>query len=255
MNIVILSNEQVLELVAAELYKLSGDAELFLVTNIPYLEALDAEVKKNSRLISIFSTVVVPQNLLSQFGHGCYNLHPGTPDYPGWRAWSFAILNNAKTFGLTLHEMTQKVDAGSIVSFMKFSLSQRMTENDVREIFIKTLPNFFHSYPDCLRSMDKLPVLSTHWSRKPFPKRDVQKVIQVNGSTSPGLLLTLVRAFGFGATDEKPYIVQNNKRFVLEGNVNLDLEGKDHLEMHGFTFCAHQLEVLDVEALKVKTES
>ena len=94
-----------------------------------------------------------------------------------------------------------------------------------------------------------------HWSRKPFTKRDVQKVIQVKKTTSPGLLLTLVRAFGFGAAEEKPYISQDNKRYVLEGNVNLHLEGKDHLEMHGFTFCAQESEVVSAAELKVKTES
>lgn len=255
MDLVIFSQPKVFEALLQLIYALRSDAQVHLVTSLSYLESLKPEVKRNSRLISVFATEVVPKRVLAEFGYGCYNLHPGTPDYPGWRAWSFAMLSDAKTCGLTLHEMTEKVDAGKIVSFIKFSIARSMTEQDVKNILIKALPDFFKYYPECLTQQSKLPVVSTHWSRRPFTKRDVQKIIQLNHKTSPQMVFTLVRSFGFGDHEEKPFLIYENKRYVLQGNVNLELEGKDCMEFHGFTFCAenclNQIQAPEETSLKV----
>jgi hypothetical protein len=98
--------------------------------------------------------------------------------------------------------------------------------------------------------------VSTHWSRSPFTKRDVQKIIQLNPKTSPQMVFTLVRSFGFGDHEEKPFLMHENKRYVLQGNVNLELEGKDWMEFHGFTFCAENCQnhnqAVDETSLEVK---
>ena len=45
-----------------------------------------------------------------------YNIHPGTPDYPGWMPEIRAARNKAPVFGATLHEMAAVIDAGPIIA-------------------------------------------------------------------------------------------------------------------------------------------
>ena len=52
-----------------------------------------------------------------------YNYHPAPlPKYPGLNNYSFAIKDKMKTFGVTLHIMTDDVDCGPILKVKKFKL-------------------------------------------------------------------------------------------------------------------------------------
>ena len=75
-----------------------------------------------TRLISFLTDVIVPAEILSRLGPVPYNVHPGSPDYPGAHGLSFAIFEEANTFGVTAHEMTAAVDAGPIVFADRFAL-------------------------------------------------------------------------------------------------------------------------------------
>lgn len=52
-----------------------------------------------------------------------YNYHPAPlPRYPGLNCYAFAIKDKVKNFGVTLHEMTDKPDAGEILARQDFKL-------------------------------------------------------------------------------------------------------------------------------------
>jgi methionyl-tRNA formyltransferase len=54
---------------------------------------------------------------------GCVNFHPGPlPQYGGLNPWVWAIINNETEYGVTLHYMREKVDAGEILGYEKFSI-------------------------------------------------------------------------------------------------------------------------------------
>lgn len=69
-----------------------------------------------ARLLSVCSPVIVPADILADLKGPAYNLHPGPPNYPGLYPAAFALYDGARTFGVTLHEMTAQVDAGPIVA-------------------------------------------------------------------------------------------------------------------------------------------
>lgn len=75
-----------------------------------------------TRLISFLTDVIVPPEIIARLGPKPYNIHPGSPDYPGAHGLSFAIFERARTFGVTAHEMTPRVDAGPIVHVSRFAL-------------------------------------------------------------------------------------------------------------------------------------
>ena len=91
------------------------------------LAALISQGGMTSRLVSFGTDLIVPADLLEGLAYGAYNFHPGPPTHPGWAPASFALYDGAEIFGATLHEMTAKVDAGSIVGTELFAIAPHIT--------------------------------------------------------------------------------------------------------------------------------
>ena len=58
---------------------------------------------------------IIPADCLAAFSHGAYNVHPGSPDYPGVAPEAWAAYEKADGFGATFHVMDEEVDAGAII--------------------------------------------------------------------------------------------------------------------------------------------
>src|SRR5258708_40352093 len=63
-------------------------------------------------LISFLSPWVMPPSLLARTSRAAINFHPGSPDYPGFACYSFALYDMAQTYGVTCHHMDERVDSG-----------------------------------------------------------------------------------------------------------------------------------------------
>jgi methionyl-tRNA formyltransferase len=93
---------------------------------VPDRAALDALPRgglANARLLSFCSPVIVPVEVLKAFPGPSYNFHPGPPDRPGRFPSVFAIYEKADRYGITVHEMTEQVDAGPIVAAEWFPIA------------------------------------------------------------------------------------------------------------------------------------
>ena len=55
------------------------------------------------------------------------NFHPATPSYPGSGSYNWAIYENAKEFGVTVHLMNEQFDNGKILQVYKFNLEEGIT--------------------------------------------------------------------------------------------------------------------------------
>ena len=77
-------------------------------------------------LISIFSNLILNKYFLKNFTGNAFNLHPGIlPFYAGKNCVSGAIYNNEKFAGVTLHKITEKIDAGQIISRKKIRIKKK----------------------------------------------------------------------------------------------------------------------------------
>jgi len=108
------SNEDIQSLAMA----LQARAPEVAIKHAPDLATLRVHLnntRENVRLISFMSNVIVPADALTMFDRGAYNIHPGSPDYPGTAPEAWASYEQAPTFGATAHVMSIKVDDGPIV--------------------------------------------------------------------------------------------------------------------------------------------
>ncbi|MDD5195497.1 MAG: formyltransferase family protein [Candidatus Omnitrophica bacterium] len=79
-------------------------------------------------IFSVLTPVILSPSILSIPTHGCINMHPGKlPEYAGNDVYQWAIRNGEKKFGVTLHWMTPQVDAGPIIYFKEFDISEKDT--------------------------------------------------------------------------------------------------------------------------------
>lgn len=89
--------------------------ELRHVVDLPGLRALLPTLGPKARLLSYLSSVIVPADCLEAFPLGAYNIHPGSPAYPGVAPEAWAAYEQAAAFGVTLHVMEPVVDSGTII--------------------------------------------------------------------------------------------------------------------------------------------
>ena len=106
---------------------------------LPELERLAKMASPHARLIAFCSTVIVPPHILKKLNFNCYNFHPGPPERPGYRPTHFAAHEDAAQYGVTLHKIVEKVDAGEICQVRRFKLNPPMSIEDVETSAYKSL--------------------------------------------------------------------------------------------------------------------
>lgn len=75
-------------------------------------------------LLNVHSLHILPADLLSMPSVGAFNLHPGPlPEMAGLDTVSHAILEERSTYGVTLHWMVPRVDAGAIAYEDRFEIA------------------------------------------------------------------------------------------------------------------------------------
>ncbi len=74
-------------------------------------------------LINANNTFIIPPDALALFDGRSLNFHPGLlPEYAGLHTHQWAIRNGETEFGVTVHRMERRVDAGSIVGQLRFPI-------------------------------------------------------------------------------------------------------------------------------------
>lgn len=95
-----------------------ADKKLAFVSNERRNNQLIAELvaqRSVNIIISIQHAWIIPEEILAQASQGAFNLHLAKlPKYKGYYGTSHAILNNEKTYAVTLHWMVPEVDSGAI---------------------------------------------------------------------------------------------------------------------------------------------
>ncbi|MDD7750624.1 MAG: bifunctional UDP-4-amino-4-deoxy-L-arabinose formyltransferase/UDP-glucuronic acid oxidase ArnA [bacterium] len=87
---------------------------------------------KPDYIFSFYYRSLIGKELLAVPSKGALNLHGSLlPKYRGCAPINWAVINGEKETGVTLHVMTEKVDAGDIVAQKKISIGANDTAKDV----------------------------------------------------------------------------------------------------------------------------
>lgn len=99
------------------------------------LKKLKTSLKEKPVLLLSFGTsVIVPGKLLKDPSLLALNVHAASPQYPGTDPHHFAVYENVKNYGATLHYMEEKVDSGPIVDLELFRVMKGTTPSKLLKL-------------------------------------------------------------------------------------------------------------------------
>ena len=163
------------------------DLSVIPVQTPDQLATLNSEVLRRARLIAFVTSVIVPENILTQLGYGAFNFHPGPPSYPGWAPAHFALYNRATEFGATAHAMIEQVDAGPIVGVALFPIPAEITVFGLEGLAYAHLAQLFWRMARSLATDASAPPALPHkWGAKNIPAVPIARSATFR-STFPGM--------------------------------------------------------------------
>lgn len=192
------------------------------------LAELPHDFLMSSRLISFGSRHYIAPDILNRIGYGAYNLHPGPTHYPGWAPFYYAIYDQATRYGVTFHEMNDKIDAGDIVRVRDFDIAPHTTTQDLVNITEFHMFELLKDMADALANhADYLPTTDLKWQREPLKKKDFLAICHIPLDISEAELNRRLFAFGDSDGNIFPYLTADNKKYRMAFD-------SDHPDRHSF---------------------
>ena len=156
--------------------------------------------------ISVMYDTLLEESFIKE--RKCYNFHPGVlPFYRGSGAFTWAIINNESTTGITLHEIDKNIDTGPIINVQQYSIYPNSTAYDlylegmdvIYEMFVTYLPNLLEeSY---IRHPNPCTASSLYTRKMLDDKKDITD---------------LVRGFTFPEKEGLYYYTSDGRKIFLE---------------------------------------
>lgn len=118
------------------------------------IPCVDAANWRIDLFFSVFYDKILPGRLLSKARYKL-NLHNGPlPRYRGIAPINWALKNNERTHGVTIHEMSTGIDAGRIVSQVLFDIFPKTDE--VIDVYRRALAYGYTLFEQTLPMLDRI---------------------------------------------------------------------------------------------------
>lgn len=165
-----------------------------------------------TRLITFLSDKIVPEKILARLRPQPINIHPGPPEYPGAHGLAFAIFNGAREYGVTVHEMTGKVDAGPILMVDRFPLPEDAELVSFgNEVYARAVAMADQVLQHCVRTDGPMPHASREsWSSNHCTNKRLKALLTAEPYLTPQDRARLRRACG-------PFLEGNERAIVRHG--------------------------------------
>ncbi len=140
----------------------------------------DIEEYQADYVISFVSPWIISKPVLDSAQKAAINFHPGSPDYPGSGCYNFALYEGSEKYGVTVHHMKEKVDTGDIVMTSYFKI---MPYDSVETLKLKSMNHLLYLFEKIITEIcagRELPVSDEKWHRKPFTKKEMYEMFEVN---------------------------------------------------------------------------
>ena len=183
--------------------------------------------KKNyDYIFSYRSYFILSEKILNKAKIAAINFHPSTPSYRGFGCANFAILDNAKFFGSTVHFMDKKIDSGKIISVQTIKI---LRNENLNSLLLRNYKSMFsHSKKITRKLIDgKIENLDEiikknrkeKWSSKIYRKKDLDKLFKIkigNKMYSKKVFSRLVNGLSYNKF--QPYIELHGFIFEYKGH-------------------------------------
>ncbi len=198
-SLLLLAGEVELPFLAAVLREHNPALEVVPIGNAAALPPPGSPLLRRARIVAFAFPEIVPGPVLRAAGFGAYNLHPGPPGYPGWAPASWAAYEGAGRFGVTLHVMADRVDAGPIVAVEEFEVPPGIHARALEEsAYAAAARLFWRMAPDLAAHAEPLPPGPWQWGQPRRTRRDYAAMCDLPADISEAELTRRLRGFGYG---------------------------------------------------------
>jgi methionyl-tRNA formyltransferase len=204
------------------------------------LMLLDKEILGQSRLISFLNTVIVPGFTLNKMKYGAINFHPGPPSYPGYAPYSFALYEGAQSYGVTAHEMIEKVDAGRILAVDFFSITPECHHAQLVELCIGFSKELLIKLAPALVRQTLPPFLDSTWGPHKFTRAQFAQQCEISTNISKNELRRRIRAFGAGDGVHSLFVWHQGKKYRHQA-LGQAIPRDESIELYGNMFKVAQI--------------
>lgn len=168
--------------------------------------------KECDLIISYISPWIIPHDVLKLAQFYSINFHPGPPEYPGIGCTNFALYENADKFGVTCHIMEPKVDTGKLISVKRFPIYQNDNVKTLSDrCYVYILEQFYEVITQFFKN-NSLDFIDEKWKRKPFTRKELNKLSEINLEMSESEINARIRATYF-PNMPYPFIIVNGNKF------------------------------------------
>ena len=184
-----------------------------IIESLPLAEPPD-------HLVSVqYHAVLKPEELAVRPGGSAMNLHLAPlPEYRGASQFTFAILNEEDEFGVTLHQMVPKVDAGPVYAQRRFAIEPDWTVWDLWQAATQEAIDLFRDEAGRVFAGEIDPVpqesLAPDRPRYFYKKSDVKDLKEIDLSWPIQKIDRYVRALDMPGF-EPPYVRGATRRLYL----------------------------------------
>ena len=141
-------------------------------------------------LVSFCSPWIVPVGVLLKVKRAI-NFHPGPPEHPGFAPYSWAMYFGNEEYGITVHEMEERVDSGQIYVVERFPVYQGDTVYRLQQRTMR------HLLALCLRMVEgeqSLVPCGASWQRAPRTRQDFESLRQLRSYMPAGEIIRRIQA-------------------------------------------------------------
>ena len=181
--------------------------------------SINKYLKKNYDFIFCFrSKFILRKNLLKKSKFSI-NFHPSLPKYRGVGGVNYALYNNDKFFGFTIHIMNEKIDNGKILHVDKFKINKN---ENINSLLSRTHKKMYNKFIEIVNKIHKEEVFINYllkkktkykWSKKYYNFKDLDKFYEIKKNEKKKNFIKKIRST---VTDyHKPYIKLRKKKFYL----------------------------------------
>src|SRR5579864_708180 len=171
-------------------------------------------------LLNVHSLHVIHEEILKATNLGAFNLHPGPlPRYAGLNAVSWAIFQGERNYGVTVHRIEAKIDAGPIAYQSCFPLEEQDTGLSLSLKCVREgIPLMLRLLDVAAAEPERIPSISQDLTLRQYFGHDVPEQGRLSWKWPANKVVNFVRAcdyFPFSSPWGYPRSLLGTKEFAL----------------------------------------
>lgn len=192
---------------------------------IPFIAELDAilEMKDIDFIISVQYHLILHQKHIDIANQMAINLHMAPlPEYRGCNQFSFAIFNQARTFGTTLHRLESGIDDGAIIAERRFEMEN---DQEVKPLYDKTFEESVFLFEENIGkilsgnyTLNNQANLIDARGLNTYYRKDISQLKEIDLNDSADVITRKVRATAMPGFEPPFAIVDGKKYYIIPEN-------------------------------------